>query len=158
MKVLEEADKSSRVNNIIIYNAVESEANTYLERQREERDFCVNLMKDVLKVGFEEGDIKKLFRLGKRREDGKERPLLIQFSDGRVKNLVMENAGKLSQAKGKFEKVTISHDMTVKEREQCRLLVSEAKQKQADDVSGEWLYKVRGPPGQMKIIRIKNYH
>jgi hypothetical protein len=40
----------------------------------------------------------------------------------------------------------------------CRQLVAEAKQKQEEDESGEYIYKVRGLPGQMKIIKIKrNY-
>ena len=91
-------------------------------------------------------------RLRKKREDGKARPLLVQFSDGRVKNLVIENAGRLSKAKEKHENVTISHDMTSKEREQCRKLVAETKQKQTDDDSGgggiHMQYKVRGPQGK----------
>ena len=51
----------------------------------------------------------------------------------------------------------VSHDMTVKEREQCRKLVAEAKQKREEDESGEYVYKVYGLPGQMKIMKYKNF-
>ena len=52
----------------------------------------------------------------------------------------MEHTSRLSHASGTFEGVTISHDMTVKEREQCRKLVAEAKQMQNEDESGEYIY------------------
>ena len=48
---------------------------------------------------------------------------MVKFSNGWVKILIMEFASRLSQAKDKFAGVTISHDMTVKEREMCRNLV-----------------------------------
>jgi len=35
----------------------------------------------------------------------------------------------LGSAKDRFEGITISHDMTIKEREQCRELMEEAKKK-----------------------------
>lgn len=157
-RIEEEADKLNRKNNIIVYNVPESEATSQMERNKEDKEFCCKLMDEVLRVGFTEGDIVKTLRLGKYQEAGKPRPLMVKFSDGRVKNLVMEFASRLSQAKDKFAGVTISHDMTVKEREMCRKLVAEAKQKQEEDTSGEFLYRVRGLPGQMKIIKIKkNY-
>jgi len=41
--------------------------------------------------------------------------------------------------------------MTQKERDQCKNLVEEAKQKEVHDTSGEYKYRVRGPPGKMII-------
>ena len=40
----------------------------------------------------------------------------MEFSDGRVKNLVMENVTKLARAEGIYKGVVIAHDMTKKER------------------------------------------
>ena len=157
-KVVEDAEKVNRRNNVIVYNVPESISDAYPERLGEDSEFCKGLMKDALKVGCEEGDIKKIFRLGKKIEGSKPRPILIVYNNYHIKNLVMENATKLSRAEGKYAGVTISHDMTVKEREQCRKLVNEAKQKQEEDVSGEYIYKVRGSPGQMKIIRYRKMH
>ena len=48
--------------------------------------------------------------------------------------------------------------MTVNERLECRNLVAEAKQKEAEDSSGEYLYRVRGTPGKMRIVQIKVRH
>jgi len=86
-------------------------------------------MEQVLRVGYEKGDIVKVVRLG-RYEDAKKRPLLNEFLNSHVKNIVKENVTKLGSAKDRFEGITISHDMTIKEREQCRQLVEEAKKKE----------------------------
>jgi hypothetical protein len=93
--------------------------------------------------------------LGKRNEDGRHRPLLVQFSSRLAKNLVMDNLFRLKNIEARFRGVTISHDMTVKEREECRKLVDEAKEKAASDTSGEWIYRVRGQPGQMRVVSIR---
>jgi len=42
----------------------------------------------------------------------------------------MENVTKLDSVKDRFEDITMSHDMTIKERERCRELVEEAKNKE----------------------------
>jgi len=44
--------------------------------------------------------------------------------------------------------------MTVKEREQCKSLVEEAKKKQSEE-TGNFIYRVRGLPGQMKIVKFR---
>jgi len=86
-------------------------------------------MEQVLRVGYEKSDIVKVVRLG-RYEDAKKRPLMIEFSNGHVNNIVIENVTKFGSAKDHFNGITISHDMTIKEREQCRELMEEAKKKE----------------------------
>ena len=43
--------------------------------------------------------------------------------------------------------------MTKLEREECRRLVEEAKSEEEEDDSGEYLYRVRGPPGELQEQR-----
>ena len=69
----------------------------------------------------------------------------------------MENLSKLKEASAKYKRVIVVHDMTKKEREECRTLVDEAKTKTAQDPSGEWVYVVRGPPGQMKVLKVRKH-
>ena len=57
---------------------------------------------------------------------------------------------KLKSMEAKYRSVGIAHDMTKKERGECKTLVNEAKVKN-DSESGNWIYRVRGRPGQMKI-------
>ena len=151
---VEMEDRERRRNNIIIYNAKESNSETSKERMNFDKDMCADLLNSVLKVGYEEGDIKKIIRLGLR-ESGRKRPMLIEFAANTTKNLVMENANKLRNAKDDFVGVSISHDMTKKERQICRELAKEAKEKQLKDDSGDWVYRVRGPPGQMKVMKLR---
>ena len=54
----------------------------------------------------------------------------------------------------KFKDVVIAHDMTKKERDECKALVETAKLKN-DNETGEWIYRVRGPPGRMKIVQLR---
>jgi len=82
-------------------------------------------------------DIKKLVRLGKREDMGKSRPLLLQFGGRLAKSLVMDSLFRLKNIGTKFNKITVSLDMTKKEREECKSLVEEAKDKELRDVLGE---------------------
>jgi hypothetical protein len=54
------------------------------EPNNEDKAYCLELMKEVLKVGYEEGDIKKLLQLGKKVYGAGVRPLLLEFSNGHV--------------------------------------------------------------------------
>ena len=51
--------------------------------------------------------------------------------------------------------MVVAHDMTRNERNECREMVEEAKTRTNQDPSGEWVFVVRGRPGQMKILKIK---
>ena len=54
-----------------------------------------------------------------------------------------------------LKKIVIVHDMTQTEREECRKLVVDAKAQEAKVKSGEYIYRVRGLPGRMKVVKIK---
>jgi len=76
-----------------------------------------------------------MLRLGMRGDHA--RPLLIEFKSRQTKALVMEFVGRLRGVQGKFKGVSLTHDMTQAEREQCKEAVAEAKAKAAADTSGE---------------------
>ena len=100
-------------------------------------------------------DIKKVFRLGKRNmETGSPRPLLVQLSTMHAKNLLMESSYKLTSLGAMYKDVIVGHDLTKKRREECKALVSEAKEKSA---SGDWTYKVRGLPGYWKLVQQRRH-
>jgi len=83
------------------------------------------------------------------------RPIFIQFVNRNVKNFVMESLYKIKHLDSKFKSVIVTHDLTRKEREECKELVEEAKLKAQQDPSGEWVYQVRGPPGKMIIEKFR---
>ena len=71
-------------------------------------------------------DLKKIFRLGKR-EDGKDRSLLLELKSPFLKNQRMESLSKLQDAGKVFKKLSIAHDMTKFERMDVKKLFDEAK-------------------------------
>lgn len=152
--VEEENDKENRRNNIILYNVAESAEGNVESKYKEDKLIFLQLM-NALSTGVDEEDIKKMLRLGRKNENGKPRPLLVQLGCRLAKNLIMDSLFRLKNIDAKFKGITVSHDMTKNERDECKKLVDEAKQKESQDVSGEWIYRVRGLPGQMRIISIK---
>lgn len=148
-------DKENRRNNVILYRVKESDKETAEDRQHDDFKFAMGLFA-AIQSGTDKEDIVKITRLGKVTDDEeKPRPLLVHLGSHLAKNLIMENLNKLKNADSKFKKVIVAHDMTKKEREECRALVDEARTKTTQDLSGDWVYVVRGRPSQMKILKVK---
>ena len=91
-----------------------------------------------------------MFRLGAKSD--KTRPIMVKFFEKKYKNLIMENLSKLKSYKDR--NVGISHDLNKDQRMERNKLVEEAK-KLDNDEKGEFVHRVRGSPGNMKIIKIK---
>ena len=153
LQVKEQLDKEARRNNIIVYRAPESTKTTVEEKIRDDREYVMELFNEVLEADCNVDDIKKMFRLGARGEYS--RPLLIECKSRQVKNLIIESAGRLRGAPQKFKGISVTRDMTIAERAQCKDAVAEANTKTAADTSGEWKFVVRGPPGEMKVFKVK---
>ena len=149
----EQRNKESRRNNIILYNVPESEETRAEDRNKGDISFCLQMFNNCMHLGISEEDLVNVIRLGRRGESA--RPLLIQLVGYNCKNLIMESLYKLRHAESKFKGVIVAHDMTKMEREECRRLVVESKCKAIEDTSGEYLYRVRGTPGQMRIVKIR---
>jgi len=66
-----------------------------------------------------------------------------------------ESLYKLKHAQAKFKGIVVNHDMTQNERDEYKKLAVEAKSKADQDTLGEYMYRIRGRPGQLKVVRIK---
>ena len=151
---LKEAElHDKKKNNIVIHRLAESGSDKDDQKRLDDKKEIVTVVKDILKVNLENSDIKKIYRIGKISD--KERPLLVEFKDAQTKNIVMESLSKLRNAEDRYRKISVSHDMTENEREQSKMLVKEAKEKQCNDQSGEWLYRVNGMPGDMRVVKLR---
>jgi len=149
----EQKEKESRQNNIIIYNNEEERTENIDEWKTKEMGFCLELFNSTLEVAVKSEDIVKITRLGNR-ASGTKRPMLVQFRSKTIKNEVMESLWKLKNADAKHRVLSINHDMTKKEREECKKLVALAKQKQVDEGQGEFIFRVRGPPEKLTIVKL----
>ena len=105
----EERDKEARRNNIIIYHMKESVAASAELRRHDDFDILVELLDNVFEVGYKDGDIKCVIRLGKK-EEGTDRPILVEFQSRMLKNYIMENLKKLGSADRKFKSLSVTHD------------------------------------------------
>ena len=137
LRVEEDKMKERKKNNVIIHRMVESKETDEKENNKEDRKSTMYLINEVLKVPCEDKDIKRVFRLGKLTGGEKQRPLLIEFRDGTTKNKVLENLSRLRNADEQLKQISVTHDMTESEREQCRELVKECREKQNKEESGE---------------------
>ena len=73
----EERENDQRKNNLAIFNIKESEREVTEERCEDDRRECKNILRE-LKV--EDCTMQQLIRLGKKKEDGKTRPLPVRMS------------------------------------------------------------------------------
>ena len=153
MKAFEVKDKEDRKNNVIVlYKVPEYAPGSYEEVVKHDSDSFLEACTDAPGLDIAREDIKKIYRIGNRGTEV--RPLLIQLSSSMFKNHIMETTFKLRRVE-EFAQDVISHDMTKQEREQCKQLVAEAKQCESEESMGEYIYRVRGPPRSMKVIRLR---
>ena len=156
-KTIIEQDRENRISNLILYNVQEPTSPNQDERWKEDREFCLELFNKILKVPIREDDMKRFARLGRANliQPGKARPVLIQFRDRILKNMVMESVSKLKDAEEKYSRIILIHDMSTEDREEYKRLVADAKEKQKDEISGEYIFRVKGSPGTFRLLKIR---
>ena len=108
----------------------ESSAILNEDRRKEDITFCQQFF-DGFNVGFTPEDMKNVYRLGARQagEDGgtRPRPILVQFASRHIKNLIMESLYKIKSLAMKFKNIVVAHDLTKKQKLECKELVTQAK-------------------------------
>ena len=141
--------REDQKNNIIIYRAKESEADTLAGKHKDDIAFYIILIEVILDIPCQESDFKRVFRVGKKKE-GEDRPLLVEFKNSITKNKMLESLSKLKTAQEKFRKLSIAHDLTKIERNEVKKIVEEAKEKKEHTVKGntytgfEEIQEIRG--------------
>lgn len=139
-------------NNLIIYGI--DECNSQDKEERKEKD--ANVLRDIANkcdINIDNYKITKIIRLGKYDKERNKRPMLIQSDTSQFKIDILKNAHKLKGEDKEFEDIAMCHDMTKTEREEERRLFKEAKKITAENQEKE-IYKVRGPPGARRVVKI----
>ena len=125
---LEEFKESmARKSNIIIFRAEESKKTEPKERKVED----IAIVNELCKItGTNKQTVKNVTRLGKKDVDSDNpRPMRVIFVDEKAKGSLMANMKNLATAEDKLKQLSITHDMTKKERLQNREKPAEAKNK-----------------------------
>ena len=137
----------------------EAEGSTREEKFENNKSKIVSIAREV-GIELKDGDTLSIKRLGKMGQtrviEEKEVPvpriLLATFTEA-AKAGVMKNAYKLQSSNSEMKKIRIKHDMNKEDRQREYELRKEAQQKQMSDQ--DFLYRVRGPNWDRRIIKIK---
>ena len=105
---------------------------------------------NFFEVQLNEEDVAKAICMGKYTES-KKRPVIITIKTEEKKKEIFQNLQKLRRC---VENVTITHDLTQKQRTELQELINEAKRKEECDPSRSYIYRVHGPPWGWHIQKI----
>ena len=148
----EKAIDEERQRNIIIYRLPESND----DDQDKGKDYDKSLFEKLSKNELGIAGVKptKIIRLG-RRDPELTRPLLVTTPTVMDKRRIMASFYKLKNASEDFNNINVSNDLTKEERQERQNLVQEAKCKQEEDGQNQRPFRIRGPPGIMRIVWIE---
>jgi hypothetical protein len=149
----ENHEREKRDCNVIIYNLGESKSKSGKERLSYDTQLFDELCCNVLEIDVETKEITRLGSL----VAGKTRPLRVSLKCKEDAERIHNSAKKLRGAEEKFSKIVISHDLSLREREELNKLVAEAKAKNQENEASEWEFKVRsrGPYWNPKIVSLR---
>ena len=133
-----------RMNNVIIQSLIECGEEADIQE-------VININKAIGNVHFTKYNIMKLGRIGDKVGDHP-RPLKVELDSHTSKLNMMRNANQL-QFSPHYYNLSIQHDLTRKQNEIFRGIKEESKRIEKEDKSGQFKYRVRGPPGKWRIIR-----
>jgi len=157
-----ELENESRKLNIIMYRVPEVKSDDPKIRKEGDGRLVQQLCNDVLEVKVGGEDIVRLFRLGKRSSNGKDRPLLVGFQSIDKKVEIMGNLKKLATADETFKNIGVAHDLTPKQREAVKNALHEARSQceQEDhttkDDQKNWKFIVKGQTSlKPRVLRVK---
>lgn len=139
----EKEDRQRRKNNVVMFNAQESDREYGIERQTEDRKVCEQIIKEKLNV--EGAEVVKVYRVGKRTA-GRCRPMVVVLNDETSKWRIVKKGNELKNGNGNEMKITIDVDRTRREREEDAKLRQQLLEKRNE--GGRWIIR------RKKIIRV----
>ena len=149
----EERERKRRLNNIVVFNLPEQEGGTPQERQNKDLESFNKLTKEGCKMEIKKNEVVKSFRMGKY-EENKKRPLLVKLKDEEKKKKLFLSLQTLREHKGRYENVEIGHDLTKTQREEKKQMIEKAKGMDAKEGEENYIHLVRGPPDNLRIVRV----
>ena len=150
----EEIQDIERRKNLIFYRVPESTKGETTDRNADDKEAIQLFCTEALGVKIESEDITKMYRIGKK-DDGKDRPLLVALSTMDRKMNVLQNMKKMKTAAAKYNGISVAHDLTPKQRQAVKKVLEEAKQIDENNGSQEnWRYIVVGQTTRPKVLRL----
>ena len=155
----EDKEIEERRQNIIVYKVPEDVSADFATRKDNDMKFITDMLFDVFHINIQDGDIEKFFRLGRFSRDAETaRPLLVRFKDLSMKEKVMTNVALLRQADSQFTSVNIAHDLTPRQREEIKTMITAAKKEYVDSGNEDvenYRFVVVGQGPRRKVIKLR---
>ena len=144
--------RKAREKNFVIHGSEEMISVKTEDRVNYDRNIAENVLK-ICKVDFTQQDIVKVTRIGKFDKEKRKRPLVVTLNTTDQKRSLMKNLKLLKDTEHSLGEYRVSNDLTRAERENETRLYKEAKQLEEQE-SGEFRFKVRGPPWNRRIVKV----
>lgn len=139
-------ERSDREKNALIFNAKENTSSKDAD-QEFFNNFCLKTL-ELAKVPES-----KISRIG-RVKSGYDRPIKVSFTNSFDKRTFFSSLHKMKLDKSLNEKIRVAHDMCNQDREENKRLLKYAYDKNNTEKPTGFRYKVRGPPWDMKVVKI----
>ena len=143
--VQQRIDHGKREKNIILYRVEESDSR---EDAHEHDQRMIQELFTVCEVQVKDYIYK---RIGSKAE-GKARPIILTFNKLEQKISLFKNVSNLKDAPAHIKAISVDHDKTQEERAETKNLVAKAKEQEQKDPLHR--YRVRGPPGNQRIVQL----
>ena len=146
-----------RENNAIMFAVPEQTSASPDERKEKDTNYFKQFCEQAL--GIDNIPLENIQRIGKRPEDitSSSRPLKICFGTAFDKRKFMASLRNLKnlEPESEFRKVNISHDLSQEQRDETKKLLKTAYDKNQEKTDQSFLWKVRGPPWNLKLVKVK---
>ena len=152
-EIKSDVETINREGNVVVFRLNESSDTNAEDARKKDKKTIIDVFSTITDGLVKESDVKTVYRLGPLVKDTV-RPLMVKFRSKMIKNMIMENRSKLSRLGDNIKNIGFGDDLTREQRQIRKTLVAEAREKQSQD-SGEYIYRVRGDPANMRIIRLK---
>ena len=151
----ESRERDRRKCNIIIFKVDETEASNS-DHGEIDKQFVSGLIEGPLGLAQSQDQVLKVTRLGKSSDSRNARPILVKLSSNEFKTKIMSSLKKLKHAEEKYKKISISHDLTVNQREAVKNALAKAREEHQDQSQqGNWVLRVVNHQSIPKILRVK---
>ncbi|ESO02213.1 hypothetical protein HELRODRAFT_161456 [Helobdella robusta] len=142
-KLNDATDIKEREKNLVLFRRAEGD---------DDKERVMKIFNQSTRNEVAEKAVVKVTRLGKKQEKIN-RPLLLSLDSVESKNLIMDNVSRMKSLDDVLKGVWLSHDLSNDQRDELKKLINDAKKQES--VSGDFLFRVRGPPGRWKIVKFR---
>lgn len=149
--------QEDRKLNLIIHNIPESTSEEFEDRQEHDMEYVERLLSDHLKL--KNCSPVSVRRLGsKQRDSARTRTLMVHMKTEEDKRRALFSTRKLRDAPQPFNRFSLAEDMSPDQVEQHKSKVEEAKKRNQEETSRDYINLVRGAAGRRHIVRVPRRH